>query len=347
MTESTELAASIIVVTYNDAHQIERCLDAVFRQTAPPTSWELIVVDNGSQDGCSELVRALYPQARLIAQDRNLGFAGANNRAAALARGKWVVFLNSDTEVDSQWLENLLQAAESAPDVGGVHGGQRFHWSARNGAPADANQVLIPELSRWGYVRYESVGEDCAPFPTLNISGASAMLRRDLLETMEQPFDESFFMYCEDCDLALRLNARGYRILAAPGATLDHYQKNPLTNGVKGFFKAHLAIRNGWRMMLKNMYVSEFVLYVPSVLAGSLVKPLEFPGPLPLRVLAGGTLLLLSLVFLPAAIWHYLIHPDRRRQALSERVRPRGWLLHQLTTRDRFGSGPAHSPQDS
>jgi GT2 family glycosyltransferase len=331
MTNGADIAVSIVVVTYNDAHQIARCLNAVRRQTSPAESREVIVVDNGSADGCASLVRDEFPEARLLALDTNIGFAGGNNRAISLARGKWIAFLNSDTEVDPQWLERLLDAAESAPDIGGVHGGQRFPWDQPAAAQGSAERVTIPELTRWGYVRYYAVAEDGAPFRTLNISGATAMLRRDLLAQMEQPFDEDFFMYCEDCDLALRLNNAGYRILAVPAAALTHYQENPLTNGALGLFKARLAIRNSWRMLLKNMYLSEFIRYAPAVFAGSMVKPREFPGSWLLRALAGAGLAGLTLIYLPVALWHYMIHPERRRAALSTRVRPRGWLVHQLT----------------
>ena len=95
------------------------------------------------------------------------------------------------------------------------------------------------------------------------------------------------------------------------------------------------AARNGWRAYLKNMYMSEFLLYAPVVCIGSLLKPWVFPGSVARRLLAGLGLFALTLLYLPAALWHYAVHPESRRINLARRVRPRWWMLKQLLRRHR------------
>ena len=216
--------ASVIILTYNDRHQIQRCLDAVLAQDVAAGDYEVIVVDNCSTDGGPDLVGSHYPQVRLLTLDHNWGFAGGNNRGYPMARGDWIVFLNSDTEVEPDWLRSLLSVAKSRPGIGAVHAAQRFDWSQ----PAEEGDetLLVPDLCPWGFVRYYRVHRSDAPFPTLHVSGATAMIRRAWLEETGEPFDESFFMYGEDRDLGLRLNNQGYQVYAAPHAALTHYQSS-------------------------------------------------------------------------------------------------------------------------
>ena len=327
-TDSQSPQASVIILTYNDRHQIRPCLDAVLAQDLPADDYEIIVVDNHSTDGGPDLVGDQYPQVRLLTLDNNWGFAGGNNRGHQLARGDWLVFLNSDTEVESDWLRSLLTVAKSRPDIGAVHAAQRFDWNQPAGEGEEG--LLIPDLCRWGFVRYHPVRREDAPFLTLHVSGATAMIRRSWLEETGEPFDESFFMYGEDRDLGLRLNSQGYRVYAVPRAVLMHHQSSMLESGMGAWRKARMATRNGWRGYLKNMYVSEFLVYAPVVCAGSFWKPWEFAGGFIQRLLAGLGLVALTLAYLPATLWHYAANPESRRRTLGQRTRPWGWLLGRL-----------------
>ena len=99
---------SIIVVTWNGRHFLEPCLSAVEAQQ--DVTFETIVVDNGSEDGTADFVRQQFPSVRVIALQRNLGFAGGNNAGAAVARGRYVAFLNNDTVAEPGWLSALRAA---------------------------------------------------------------------------------------------------------------------------------------------------------------------------------------------------------------------------------------------
>jgi len=322
----TAITASVVVVMHDEAHQIERCLDAVLRQDMPAGSYEVIVADNASTDASAEIVRRSYPQVQLLALDANYGFAAGNNRAARRARGAWVVFLNADTEVEPDWLRQLLAAVAGDPQAVAAHAAQIYPWAQAAGEPT----LMTSDLCRWGFVRYYPLRRTDAPFPTLFVSGATAMVRRDWLEEAGDAFDESFFIYAEDRDLGLRANAQGYHVLAVPAAVMRHYQRNTLANTRRAWRMARLVSRNGWRAYLKNMYLTEFLLYAPAVCLGSLLKPWEFPGSLPRRLAAGLGLFALTAAYLPAALWHHARHPQTRRRTLALRRRPWGWMLGQL-----------------
>ena len=320
--------ASVVIVMRNEAHQIQRCLDAVLAQDLPAGAYEIIVVDNASTDASRELTLRYAPRVRLVPLDDNYGFARGNNQGARRARGEWIVFLNADTEVEPAWLAQMLAAAEGQPDVAAVHAAQIYPWGQRAGD--SESRLLFSDVCRWGFVRYYPVRRDAAPVETLFVSGATAMVRRAWLEEAGDAFDETFFIYAEDRDLGLRANAQGYRIMMTPAAVMRHYQRNTLENTRKAWRMARLVARNGWRSYLKNMYLTEFLLFAPFVCVGCLLKPWEFPGSLPRRLAAGLGLLILTLLYFPAALWHYAIHPETRRAALARRRRPWGWLLRRL-----------------
>ena len=107
---------SVIVVNWNGKHFLETCLTALRRQTF--RDFETILVDNGSEDGSAEYVRSGFPEVRLIALDRNLGFTGGNIAGYEQACGELIVLLNNDTEVDPRWLEEIHKARRDYPAAG-------------------------------------------------------------------------------------------------------------------------------------------------------------------------------------------------------------------------------------
>ena len=108
---------SVIVVNWNGQAHLGRCLAALAAQTFH--DFEVIVVDNGSSDGSAEIVGARWPHYRLLRQDRNLGFAAANNIGARAARGAWLALLNNDAFPEPDWLEKLARATEEHPQYSG------------------------------------------------------------------------------------------------------------------------------------------------------------------------------------------------------------------------------------
>lgn len=110
---------SIIIVNYNGKHLLEECLSSVFSIDFPKNNYEVIVVDNDSQDDSVNYIKTNFPEVKLIESGNNLGFAGGNNLGIKYANGKYYVFLNSDTRVDKGWLKELVKTAQDN-NVGAV-----------------------------------------------------------------------------------------------------------------------------------------------------------------------------------------------------------------------------------
>src|SRR5262245_33163421 len=108
------------VINYNGAAFLKACLDRVNRQTVRPD--EILVIYNASHDGSAELVRETFPRLRLICFDRNLGYAAAANRAVRETHARYILLLNADTALTPTFVEELVRAAESRPEVGSLTG---------------------------------------------------------------------------------------------------------------------------------------------------------------------------------------------------------------------------------
>ncbi|MCS6846683.1 MAG: glycosyltransferase family 2 protein [Anaerolineae bacterium] len=119
---------SVIVLNYNGERFLPACLDALRMQTYPADHFEVIVADNGSTDGSLHLLREAYPWVRVHETGSNLGFAGGNNAAIAVARGDYIVLLNNDTTPAQDWLEQLVAVAERHPRAGIVTGRMRLFY---------------------------------------------------------------------------------------------------------------------------------------------------------------------------------------------------------------------------
>ena len=120
MKTSTLPLASVIVVNFNGRRLLAECLDSLAAQTYPRHGFEVIVIDNGSQDDSCEFVRERYPWVRLVEAGRNLGFAAGNNLGLACARGEWIALLNNDASAEPNWLSASIAAGGRDPKVGGI-----------------------------------------------------------------------------------------------------------------------------------------------------------------------------------------------------------------------------------
>ena len=262
-----EPKVTVIIVNWNGEHFLFRCLSALMSQTVKPQ--EIILVDNASSDGSLEVARR-FPAVRLLAQDRNTGFARGNNLAieAAAAECEWIALINPDAFAEPRWLEALLVAAESNPrfDVFGSKlinasapllldgAGDVYHvsglvWRMGHGIPASALQGF----------EYE-VFSPCA---------AAALYRRSALLEVGG-FDEDFFCYVEDVDLGFRLRLAGYRCLYVPKSVVHHVGSGT-TGGKNSDFSVYHGHRNLVWTYVKDMPGILFWIFLPLHLAMNLV----------------------------------------------------------------------------
>jgi len=223
---------SVIIVNWNVRDLLRRCLHSILA-SLPACQLEIIVVDNGSTDGSAEMVRTEFPQVHLIANPDNRGFTGANNQGLAVARGRYVLLLNPDTEVVGDALETMVAFADAHPDVG-VVGPQLLNpdgtvQSSRRRFPTLATALLEstwlqPYAPRRLLARYYVLDRPDDEVQDVDwVIGAALMARREAVEQVG-PLDEGFFMYSEELDWCRRFRAAGWRVVYLPTARIIHHE---------------------------------------------------------------------------------------------------------------------------
>lgn len=237
---------TVVVVNYNGGDYLRGCLRSLAEQTF--RDFETIIIDNASSDGSLDRIAERPDRLSIRRQDSNLGFAAANNLGARAGRGEWLALLNPDAEADPKWLEAMLQAVKQHPahrmvaslqiglhdpavldGAGDCYLAYGYGWRGGFGHPASA----VP-----------GAGECFAP------CGAAALYPREtFLEA--GGFDERYFCYHEDVDIAFRLRLFGERCQFAPAARVRH--AGSAIAGRASRFSVFHGARNGVWTYFKNM----------------------------------------------------------------------------------------------
>jgi GT2 family glycosyltransferase len=261
---------AVLIVNWNAGVHLVDALAALKQQRRPAD--RILVVDNASTDGSREVV-ARTPGVELISLDRNVGFAAANNiGAAAAADCDCVVFLNPDAFPEPEWLERLIDAVRSSPDVAMFASELRMAADpSRLDGAGDAYHVSgLP----WRIGHGERArGDHAAPYEVFAPCAAAALIRRPAFEDVGG-FDESFFCYVEDVDLAFRLRLRGHRCLYVPGAVVRHVGSG--TTARQSAFVIYHGHRNLVWAWVKNMPGWWMWLYAPQHLLLTLASLIRF-----------------------------------------------------------------------
>ena len=254
---------TVLVVNYMAGSYLAECLRHLTLQTM--RDFEAIVVDNGSADGSLDLARAAVAgdtRFTFLAAERNLGFAAGNNRAADAARAPLLATLNPDAFPAADWLEILLDAADRHPGVA-MFGSTQLKAddpAVLDGAGDQYFFIGLPWRGGFGWpaASLGSEGEVFGP------CAAAALYRRAAFSAVGG-FDESFFCYVEDVDLAFRLRARGHRCVQVPRAVVRHVG-GASAQAISGFARYH-GIRNMIWCFVKNMPSPLFWPILPMHLA--------------------------------------------------------------------------------
>ncbi len=213
-----ELPVSVLVVNYNGAKHLPACLTALEQQTLPRHRFEVVVVDNASADGSADLVRERFPWVRLVALDRNTGFAGGNNVAARYAHGRLLVLLNNDTVPDPFWLEELLRAAAENPG-GSAASKLVFAHDPRTINSAGLFLLRDGRGADRGF-RQPDAGQFEASGPVF--AGCGAAVAVPAPPSGRPVFDPRYFVYYEDLDAGWRAELRGEGAVYAPRSLVRH-----------------------------------------------------------------------------------------------------------------------------
>jgi len=219
---------SIIIVSWNTKKYLLDCTGLIF-QKGPFNRWEVIIVDNGSQDGSGVEVKRTFPDVHLIQNDRNLGFAKAVNQGLQKASGKYVLLLNPDTQVKNGSIEQLVLFMEGCSDAG-VAGAQLLNadGSKQNSIanfPSLATELLNKSLLRWLCPK-KFLGKErdySEPVEVDSVIGACMMVRREAVDQIGF-MDEDYFLFLEETDWCYRMKRAGWKVYHGPQAKAYHFQ---------------------------------------------------------------------------------------------------------------------------
>lgn len=256
--DSEMIDVSIVIVSWNTRDILRDCLRSI-RESAGRVAFEIILVDNNSADGSADMAAAEFPDVRLIRNAENLGFAAGNNQGIVVARGRYVLLLNSDTVVLDGAIAAAVRFADAHPRAAIVG----CHTRGPTGN-LQYNCYLFPSLlnlalsltrlqtlfwhhrffgrSRFGWWDYESVREVDA------VAGCFMLARKTAIDQVG-PMCEDYFMYSEDTDWCWRFHRAGWKVMYAPDATIRHLGR---CSSSQAAAEMHLLERRSLLMFLEK-----------------------------------------------------------------------------------------------
>ena len=221
---------SIIIPLYNQVEYTRKCLKAIYQNTCADISFEIIFVDNASHDETPQFLEeaaARYPNVRYIRNEVNRFYAGACNQGAKLARGRYLVFLNNDTEPQPGWLKAALERFQQEKDVGIVGVKLLYPDGTIQHCGIEFMENAHPDYKIWPLHRYLKKPADYPPAnrpeEVTAVTGACLFIPRKLFKRVHG-FSEEYRMYFEDTDLCFKVRREGYRIFYEPRSVVIHYE---------------------------------------------------------------------------------------------------------------------------
>jgi len=235
----SQMILSVVIVSYNVKFFLEQCLSSLKKAVDGSAllcgQTEIFIIDNNSSDGTLDFLAPLYPGFRFIRNGENLGFAKANNQALPLCTGEFILFLNPDTILAEDSLDNCLSFFRITPTAGalGVHmidGTGSYLKESKRGFPGPLTSFykmtgltnLFPHSKKFSSY-YLGHLDEWKSHEIDIISGAFMMIHKKVLDKTGG-FDERFFMYGEDIDLSYRISLAGYQNYYFAGTTILHFK---------------------------------------------------------------------------------------------------------------------------
>lgn len=268
---------TIIIVTWNSLKYLPFCLESIYKQTF--RDFSVIIIDNGSTDGTIEFVKQEYPMVTLLRNPKNLGFCHANNQGIKLAKSEYVLLCNPDIILERGFLEAAMKTIRSDDKIASV--GEKLlkaTWDTEE-LPKPVKTDIIDSCGLKMLKSHQVIeigadekdeGQHSAQKEIFGVSGALMLIRREGLEDIqyqEEYFDENFFSYKEDVDLAWRLRLAGYKAIYEPKARAYHFRgvSRDIRRQERSKFVNQLSYKNHWLMIVKNQTLVNLILYFPFI----------------------------------------------------------------------------------
>jgi GT2 family glycosyltransferase len=266
------MTVAILIVNWNGGDLLTRCLESVQQQLRVPD--HIVVVDNGSSDDSLKQAEQLLHDVQLIRLPSNVGFARANNIAARAAlQYDALALLNPDAIADPEWLGALVRAAEREPAVAGFASQMLLASTPRYLDGAGDSYHVSGRAWRNGH-RVSSTEWPTADVEVFGPCAAAALYRREAFDEVGG-FDEQYFCYFEDVDLAFRLRLHGYRCIYVHAAVVRHV--GSALSGYRSNFAVYHGERNAVWTFVKDMPGPLLWLYLPQHIALNVAALLYYP----------------------------------------------------------------------
>jgi GT2 family glycosyltransferase len=219
---------SIIIVSWNVASYLEKCLQSIF-ENPPNCLFEVWVVDNASSDQTIQMVQTCFPQVNLITNTQNVGFAPANNQAIQQSTGRYVLLLNPDTIIHPHALQTLVEFMDTHPEAGGAgslylspNGEMQYSCMPFPTVKKEFWRLFHLDIF-WHYGTYNmNHWERHKEREVESLQGACLILRRTVLDEVGL-LDPEYFMYTEEVDLCFRIHQKGWKLFWVPQAIITHF----------------------------------------------------------------------------------------------------------------------------
>ena len=258
---------SVLILNVNGLSHLDTCLKSVMMTNYP--NLEVVLVDNGSTDRSVDYVAKNYPNVKIITNGKNLGFAAGNNVGIKKAKGDYVILLNNDTEVDPNWVKEMVHVAESDPLIAACqpkilnfYDRTKFEYAGGAGGFIDMYGYPLARGRVFEYVERDH-GQYDDSSDIFWASGTAMLIRRSALNRTGL-LDESFFIYHEETDLCWRFHLSGYRVVFVPSAKIFH--KGGATFKRKPYASWYLLHRNDFIMLLKNYSTANLAkIFIPRI----------------------------------------------------------------------------------
>lgn len=291
---------SIIIVSYNTEDFVKKCLDSIFKSKLKDVEYEIILIDNASSDNTIKEIKEKFPEVKLIENRENFGFSRACNQGVKISRGKFILFLNPDTELEEKTISYMIEFMNSHKSVGastcfvrlpsgkldnGAHRGFPTPWSSFSYFSGLSR--LFPKSKLFsgytlGWLDLKKTHE------VDSLVGAFMLVRR-IAGDEAGWWDEDYFFYGEDIDFCYKLKEKGWKIYFVPDVSVLHHKG--IAAGIKkhsrGISTADLQTKmiatnarfNAMRIFYRKHYKEKY----PGVLSWIVLKAVDFKRSMALR----------------------------------------------------------------
>jgi O-antigen biosynthesis protein len=301
-----QLDLSIIIVNYNVKEFLQNLLHSIAK-SALNISYEIIIVDNASDDGSVEFIKDKFPDVKLISNNKNLGFSKANNLGLKIAQGKYILLLNPDALLREDTLQKMIEFFKNTPDAGLagckiLNPDGSLQLACRRNFPGPWTSFckvtglssLFPKSRIFARYNLTYMDEN-QTYEVDAISGSFMMMKKEVYEKVGG-FDEEFFMYGEDLDLCYRIQKAGYKVYYVHDTQIIHY-KGESTK--RSSFDETKVFYNAMNLFVKKHLSGSFLVEIILLLAITLRKFFAFMGRRKLILVS----ILLDLLFFDLSIF--------------------------------------------